>query len=92
MAENGQWNEQEMQAIYERNMGELFSLANQLTNDMTMAGKSGRELLDARRSQLNALIDLLQGQKRDLDWRAGEHKPTTVHGGIQMEGKLGDWF
>lgn len=90
MAENGQLDEQTLQLIYERNSRELFALANRLSNEMQ--SKNGRELLDARRAQCDALIDLLQAQKRDLDWRAGEHKPTTVHGGIQMEGKLGDWF
>lgn len=80
-------NEDELRTIYERNSSELFALANRLSNEMN--GKSGRELLDARRAQCDALIDLLQGQKRDLDWRAGEHKPTTVHGSVVLEGKLG---
>lgn len=90
MAENGQLDEQALILIYERNSSELFALANRLSNEMQ--GKSGRELLDARRSQCNALIDLLQAQKRDLDWRAGEHQPTTVYGSIELEGKLGDLF
>lgn len=77
----------ELEAIYQRNTLEWFALRAKFDQDVKY--KSGKELLDWKREEIKQLIDLLKAHKRDLDYRAGEHKPETQFAEVDMRGEFG---
>ena len=85
--EDGKANE--LEGFYQQFVMELFALANEHTGK---AFSSPEEKLTYMREQWAKIEDLVHQQKRNLDFRAGEHKPETLHSAIMYEGKLGDWF
>ena len=78
--------EYELDEIYQRNSLEWFALLRRYGDDAKY--KEGRELLDWKRREITELIELLKTHKRDLDWRAGEHKPEVLFGEAVLEGTM----
>lgn len=77
----------ELEAIYQRNTLEWFALRQKFDQDVKY--KSGKELLDWKRQEIKELIELLKAHKRDLDYRAGEHKPETLFAEAVLHGTFG---
>ena len=77
----------ELEAIYQRNSLEWFGLMRKFDDDVKY--KEGRELLDWKRQQIRELMNLLKDHLRDLDYRAGEHKPETLFAATDLRGTFG---
>ncbi len=78
----------QLNGVYERNSLELFALIRAF-GDLAQ-NKNGRELLDLKRHENKALIELLDKHRRELDWRAGEQIEPMMHfAEASLAGKAG---
>lgn len=74
--------------IYQSNSMELFALLRKYGDDDQY--KEGTELMEWKRQMYVALIDLLEGQVRTLDYHAGKKiEPKVQFSEAVLVGKMG---
>jgi hypothetical protein len=82
MSDNGQY---QLDEIYQRNSLEWFALIRKFSDEAKL--KEGKELLDWKRQEIAELLELLKAHKRDLDYRAGDHKPEALFAELDLRGE-----